>query len=214
MARFNVNQLSEYPYHITGRRINREAFPIDLQSVWRIFEEDLYMAHHKHGLKILSFVLMPNHFHLMARTTKTSIGTIMSELLTSTSKEINRLSGRVNQNFGGRHYKCELSSYHYYMNCHKYVYQNPMRAQLSKKAELWPYSSLNGILGLRKIFIPLEEDTILFSPKFNETELQWINNPIKKEDLQDFRSALKKKTFLLPRKSTWLPRHRLEIERI
>lgn len=214
MARFNVNQLSEHPYHITARRINREAFPIDLNIVWRIFEEDLYMAHYKHGLKIFSFVLMPNHFHLIAQATTTPIGTVMSEFLTSASKEINRHSGRLNQNFGGRHYKCELSSHHHFLNCHKYVYQNPVRANLVQRAELWRFSTLSGLVGLHKMFIPVEEDTLLFNPDFNDDELRWINRPIDPENLQDFRKAISKKLLHLPKQTKYFPRHPLEIERI
>jgi putative transposase len=182
--------------------------------VWRIFEEDLYLVHHKYDFKILSFVLMPNHFHMVARVTDVPIGKIMSELLTSVSKEINRYSGRINQNFGGRHYKCILDSTHYLFNCHKYVYQNPVRAGLSNRAELWRFSTLNGILGLSKLFIPLELDSILFNPDFDERELAWINRPIRPEHLEDFRKALSKRIFNLPKKNIYLPRHSLDSERI
>lgn len=214
MARFKVEQFSEFPYHITDRRINREAFPLPLDTVWKIFEEDLYMAHHKNGLRIMSFVLMPNHFHLVARVTTEPIGKVMGELLTSVSKEMNFRSGRINQNFGGRHYKCVLNSTHYALNCHKYVYQNPLRAKLCSRSELWKYSTLNGLLGLQKMFIPLEEDTILFNPNFDERELAWINRPTSPEHLDDFRAALSRKIFTLPRRSTMAPKHPLENERL
>lgn len=162
----------------------------------------MYYAHHVYGLKIHSFVLMPNHFHLIARISTHPIGKVMCEFMKNNSKEINLTCGRINQNWGGRHYKCEIQNYHYFLNVYKYVYQNPQRARLSSYAEEWKFSTLNGLTGLNKITIPVEQDTILFSPDFSEKELNWINKPIDKEHYQSMKLALEKRIFKLPRIKT------------
>jgi REP element-mobilizing transposase RayT len=185
-----------------------------MDYAWELFQNELMMAHYNKGLRIHAFVLMPNHYHLLASVTSFPIGPIMREMLTPLAKQMNKSSGRINQIFGGRHYKCELDSFHYFLNCHKYLYSNPLRAGLCNWSEEWKYSTLNGLLGLNKLIVPLEEDTILFSPHFNGRELDWINTPIKQSDFADFRKALEKKKFKLPRLKSDFPRHHLEHERL
>ena len=196
MARYNVNQFSEFPYHISGRILNKASYPIKLSEVWRITSEQLFLAKHCFGLRIHSFVLMPNHFHLLASVSNTPLPIIMRQFMCETSKEFNRIAGRINQNWGGRHYKCEIKNYHYFMNCYKYVYQNPIRAQLANRVEDWPYSTLHGLLGYSKLLIPIEEDTLLFSGHTQAT-LKWLNAPITNENLHSIRMATRKRIFKL-----------------
>jgi REP element-mobilizing transposase RayT len=210
MARSHVNQFSEFPYHITGRILNRESFRLPLARVWLIMAEQLWLACHVDGLKIHSFVLMPNHFHLIATTSTNPLFVPMERIMRDTSKELNLETQRMNQNWGGRHYKCVLTSYHYFSNTYKYVYQNPVRANLCKRVEDWPFSTLGGLLGHRHSFIPVQEDTILFNEnRLDETALHWLNQPIQKQDLSAMRMALVKKQFSLS-KGTMKKHHKLE----
>lgn len=198
MARNYVPQISEYPYHITARCPNRDAFRTEMHVTWKIFEHYLNYMNFKYELRIHSFVLMPNHFHLIAKTSSTPIGSIMRELLCGTSKEMNLLTSRINQNWGSRHYKSLLESQNYFFNTYKYVYQNPVRAKLVSRCEEWPYSTLHQTLGLSKLEFPLESDTLLFNPEFDSSELEWLNSRISKEDLEDIRWGLQRTKFKLP----------------
>jgi putative transposase len=203
MARYYTPQFSDFPFHITDRCPNREHFPLPLDKVWKILCEDLSLAHYKNGLRIHSFVLMPNHFHLLASVTDVPLGKVLCELLSSSSRTMNLESGKINQRWGGRVFKCEVASYHYYMNVYKYVYQNPIRARLCSHSEEWPFSTLNGLLGQSKLNVPLEPD-LLFSPEncltFDPSNIDWINRSMSKEDSQDMRKALMKTRFKLPRR--------------
>ncbi len=203
MARLPAPQYSAFPYHITDRCPNREHFPLRLDQVWKILCEDLSLAHYKNGLKIHAFVLMPNHFHLLASVSEVPIGKVLCEFLSSSSRAMNLQCGRINQRWGGRAFKGEVPSYHYYMNAYKYIYQNPVRARLCKYVEAWPYSSLSGLIGQSKLTLPLEPD-LLFSPEncqtFDESHLKWLNQEISKESLADMKSALGKQNFKLPKR--------------
>lgn len=199
MARAFVKQDSHFPYHITGRCSNKLHFHLNLDSVWAIMEDYLFYSNKKHGLKIHSFVLMPNHFHLLASISQNPIGEIMREFLTNTSKEMNFMSGRINQNWGSKHFKCELKQPQHFLNTYKYVYQNPVRAKLSNNCESWKYSTLSGLLGFSKLAIPVEDDGILFNPDFCEQELFWLNKPISSEDSFAMKIALRRKEFKLPK---------------
>jgi putative transposase len=211
MARFNVTQISSHPFHITGRCTNREIFRMPLPEVWSLMEDYLNLVVIKYGLKIHSFVLMPNHFHLLA-SCELEIGKVMCDFMTATSKAMNSYTGRINQCWGGRHYKCELKSYIYYINTYKYIYQNPIRCGLVQRVEQWPYSTLGGLCGLRKLHIRMENDLLLFNPTFESSTLKWLNTPISPENLIAIRAALSKREFILPKPAQYL--HPLESQRI
>jgi putative transposase len=199
MARKGVNQHSNFPYHITARTVNRDHFHVSISKMWSIMCTQLGLAHFKYDLKIHSFLLMPNHFHLIARTEQNSIGKIMGVILSETSKEINQITKRSNQTWGNRHFKSELIQYNYQLNTYKYVYQNPLRAKLCSRIEEWPFSTLNNILDFSKIEFPIEPDHILFNPEFNMNTLSWLNRMPTNDDTEMIRLALTRKAFRLPR---------------
>ena len=165
------------PYHISARCLNREGFKLPLAGVWSLMEDYLFLTSSLYGLRIHSFVLMSNHFHLLLTAPNGNLSEALLYFMRETSREITRMSGRINQTYGSRNHKTRIGNYHYFMNTYKYVYQNPVRAGICERAENYPYSSLNGLCGLSRLSIPLVEDTILFSPVFDESALRWINKP-------------------------------------
>lgn len=186
------------PVHITARCPNREPFPIPLPEAWAIMEDFLYLVNKLYSLRIHSFVLMPNHFHMIASSPDVHFGKIMKDLMFHSSIAMNRQSQKINQRWGSRHFRCELKSYNYYLNAYKYVYQNPVRAGLVTRCEDWPYSTLSGLVGKSRLIIPVEHDTILFPEQFDWNSLSWLNSPIKSDHLETIRASLKKTVFNLP----------------
>ena len=185
------------PFHITARSVNRVRFEPPMDDLWTLMENHLFFVAHAFEIKIHSFVLMPNHFHLLASSPQANMGTAMNFFLRETSKEMNRLTGKINQNYGTRHHKCLLGDYHYFMNAYKYVYQNPLRASLCTYAESYPYSTLAGLCGVRPLRIPVVEDTILFDPNFDESALQWINQRPSLNLEEEMRLGLRRSMFEL-----------------
>lgn len=170
---------SIYPYHVTARCINKEWFRLNIGSIWSIFSDYLFILKFHFQFEIHSFVLMNNHFHLIVQTPLGNLSEGMNYFLRETSKEISFQSKRINQTFGGPYCWTLLQSHCYFLNTYKYVYRNPVEAGLSKHCEMYPYSTLAGLLGYQKMNIPLAEDTLLFTPQFNPTALYWLNAPNK-----------------------------------
>lgn len=195
MARYYAPQLSIFPYHITGRCQNKAPFPISLEAVWKIFEEELFLSRLKYGLKIHAFVLMPNHFHLIASIGDTPLGVILRELMGNTSRRINELAGGINHLWGDNAHRSVVDNNQYFNTVYRYVYQNPRRAKLVARCEDWPFSTLHGLLGLGKMFIPVEEDTQLFDPEFELSTLEWLNCELEEDKIAIIRKGLKKKIF-------------------
>lgn len=197
MPRKIVPISSEHPYHITARCINREWFNLPLETVWSIMEDYLFIVHHGFQIKVHSFVLMGNHFHLLVSSPQGNLSSAMNYFMRETSREISRLSGRINQTYGGRYHRSLITNYHHFVNVYKYVYQNPVRAKFKGRVEEYVHSTLAGILGVRRLIIPLEQDSILFNPSLDEACLAWLNRLPHEDDVEALRKALKRPCFKL-----------------
>lgn len=197
MSRAKRISSHEYPYHITARCINREWFTLSLESVWDIFSNYLFFCHHAFNLQIHSFVLMNNHFHLLISTPQSNISEVMRYLMTETSREISRQSGRINQTYGGPYFASLIAKDIYYMHVYKYIYRNPVDAKITKTVEEYKFSTLSQLLGIQKGIIPLTEDHLLFNNVANN--LTWLNTGYSEENKKAIGSALRKKSFSFPR---------------
>lgn len=197
MPRHYIPVAAGVPYHVAARTVNREPFPLPLDRVWSLMENHLFLMSKGFDVDIHSFVLMPNHFHLIATARKPNFSSALLYFMRETSKEFNRQSGRMNQVYGSRNYKTMLTNYHYFLNTYKYVYQNPLRARLCRRVQDYPYSTLRGLCGGKPLLIPIAEDTVLFTPRFSDETLRWLNSRPPQEHEIEMRLALRKARFRL-----------------
>lgn len=207
MARTLPPSSDEYPLHLSARCINKEWFQIPLEEVWEIMENYLYFAAHGYGLKIHAFVLMQNHWHLIAECPNGNLSEAMRYFMRESSRSISRTAGRINQTYGGRFFRCSIRSPHYYLHAYKYVYRNPVKAGLVNLVEQYRFSTLHGLLGFRKMAIPMIEDFTLFSDV--EGTINWLNRTPTEEDTQAVRKALRRPGFKLPRSGRHTTSHPL-----
>ncbi len=189
---------STYPYFISVRRTNREWFPTPIELTWELFSNHLFLLHHGFNFKIHAAVLMSNHYHFIASTPEANVSSGMAYFQREFSKSISRECGRINQIFGRPYHPCVLDSYYYYMNAYKYLYRNPIKAGLAHRVEEYRFSTMYGLLGQSHLLIPVEEDTLLFTPYFNSDHLIWLNQG-KDEDYLEVQAALRKREFRFPK---------------
>ncbi len=193
MGRKHTILQSEFPYNLSGRCINKEWFNLPLEEVWNIFSEELYLVWQMYNLQIHSFVLMNNHYHLIASTPDSNLSQCMHALIGTVSKRLNKQGNRLNGNFSGRYFKTILHHHNFFLNAYKYNYRNPVACGICTRAEDYPFSTLSGLLGQNKLLIPVAEDVTLFGD-LSET-LKWLNiepNPTHQEAV---RYALKRPYF-------------------
>jgi len=115
--------------------------------MWRITTKLLNKASLKYKIHIHAYVLMSNHYHLVASTHEDfNIGKVMCWLQTSISKAVNHKTQRVNHVFGGTYKASLITSPIYFANVIKYVYRNPVKANLCGNVENYKFSTLKYIL--------------------------------------------------------------------
>lgn len=198
MARKPIIRSNEFPYHITGRGNNRSDFPTNASITWRIFSASLGALNRTMGVKVHAFVMMPNHFHLIASTPEEELGVVMKHFMQSVTQTVNRNCGQSGRIFGSRYHGSLIDTQSYYDYAMKYVYRNPVRASLCTRAQDYQYSSLRGLLGIDPLqftLSPAYDHHSLF-PNDNKAEyLNWLNEPFHTEYEFRIKHGLKKTLF-------------------
>jgi putative transposase len=196
MPRKRVPNIPDRPYHVSARCINREWFQLPMHQVWSIMSDYLYLAHHCFSIQIHSFVLMNNHFHMIAAAPAGNLSEAMNYFMREVSRVIGFETGRINQVWGGPHHKTLIQSQQQFLHTYKYVYRNPVEAGIVDRAEDYPYSTLPRLLGSLPCTIPLVEDTLLMSDP--ERCLKWLNTSYQPGQRELIRKALRRSEFRLP----------------
>jgi REP element-mobilizing transposase RayT len=155
---FHSNQI----YHIYNRGNNKQPIFFKPEN-YLYFLEKVRKFIHPH-CEILSYCLMPNHFHFQIysddRTTQTKrIGAternVLSEgirnLLQTYTKAINIQNMATGSLFQqNTKAKClSNGSIRYSETCFHYIHQNPLKAGLVNKMEDWIFSSFTDYCGFR-----------------------------------------------------------------
>lgn len=187
---------TEFPIHVSVRSNNRDYFPLPMPMMWEVLTDYLHILNKGFEIEILSFVLMSNHLHMICRDPLGILSDGMEYFLRETSKEIGRLSGRINRIWGAPFFNSVIRNPLYYLQAYKYIYRNPVRAGLCEKVESYPYSSLAMLLGVRHGILPLACDDTLFCGEPGEI-LEWLNTDFSAIENESISAALRKKEFKL-----------------
>ncbi|CAM9862843.1 unnamed protein product [Chrysoparadoxa australica] len=194
MPRKNLIRTNEHPYHVTIRCNNKEWFDLPLKEVWRICLQSLGKAKKKNKVNIQAFVLMGNHYHLMIWTPESNLDSFMWDFNSEISREIRSITGRINRIFGDRYRWSLITTSRYQDQALKYIYQNPIRANIVEKCEDYEFSTLKSILKKGSLGFELYWPTIGDLPQF----LEWINYQPQIEETEKIKKALSKPIFKIP----------------
>lgn len=179
------------PYHVTSRSHNKEPFAVPMPLMWRLTTESLKEAYSVHPVELISFVLMTNHYHMILVTPEGNLDEFIYEFNKRLALKVQKFSGRINQVFGGRYKWCLIQSQTYFMNCYRYVYQNPVRAGISRDCQSYPYSTIHHLLGKGAFVIPIH-DRYGFKDEYG---LNWMNREIAEKEKEVLRKGLYRSLF-------------------
>lgn len=149
MARLPRLTLPGYPHHVIQRGNNRQPIfqsPTDYQLMLELLSENAA----KFDVALHAYVLMGNHFHLLA-TPQTVEG--LPQMMQAVGRRYVRLFNDAHQRTGtlweGRYRSTLIQSERYLLACMAYMDRNPVRAGLVSQPQEYPWSSHSHYTGLR-----------------------------------------------------------------
>ena len=131
-------------YHVINRGVGKKKLFFKDED-YLAFERVIVETLEKRLMRILSYCLMPNHWHFVLWPENDSdLGSFMQRL---TVTHVTRWHKHYNMVGYGHVYQSRYKSFpveteDYFYQVMRYVERNALRANLVTKAELWQYSSL------------------------------------------------------------------------
>jgi REP element-mobilizing transposase RayT len=108
-------------------------------------------------LDVVTYCLMPNHYHLLVCLKTDDLSRPMQRLGLAYTKAVNRRYGRVGALFQGPFQAMHVERDEYLLQLSRYIHLNPVMAGLVERAEDWEFSSYRDYLGLREGRLPKPE---------------------------------------------------------
>lgn len=135
-----------YPHHITQRgNYKQTVFENDQDHEFYLRRLNEYLV--KYHLSVLAYCLMPNHAHFVAvPEKKDSLAKTFNAAHMRYAHYYNKKNRLVGHLWQGRFYSCILDSGHLFAAV-RYIENNPVRANLVKKAWDWKWSSAGEHVG-------------------------------------------------------------------
>src|SRR2546422_10640165 len=171
MARPLRIEFEDALYHLCARGNERQRIFRDERDRAQ-FAELLERSRARYRVAVLAFVLMGNHFHLIAQTHRPNLARWMHWLMVSYSVYFNWRHQRSGHLFQGRYksFLVESDSGDYLVSLSRYLHLNPVRGRAlgagtpaERRARLRQYrwSSYPGYGGLKRQFRFVQEKRIL-----------------------------------------------------
>jgi putative transposase len=178
-------------YHIINRANGRlQIFSND--EDYRLFEKILLDAKELTGMRILAYVVMPNHWHLILHPEHDGdLGLFMHRLTNTHTRQVHVRTGTIGSGhlYQGRYKSFLVDTDTYLTTLIKYVERNPVRARLTKTCEAWRWGSA----WRRAHGTPAQQNLLAHSPvSLPQNYLHWVNTPDNEDDLVSIRHSVNK----------------------
>jgi len=191
MGRVIRVDVGDMVYHVLNRANFRSKLFIT-DKHYQGFLDILPEAKKLVSMRILSYCLMPNHWHLVLYPKQEGdLSRFMQKVtLTHTQRYHAKTKttgyGHIYQ---GRYKSFPVQTDEYFMRLVRYVERNAQRANLVKKAEDWQWGSLC----LREKEIKKAKKLLSSWPVERESDyLKWVNTPETEDELKALRTSVKR----------------------
>jgi putative transposase len=164
MGRFRRNEAPGY-HHVVTRGNNKQAIYLD-DADRTIFCLTVSRVARKNDWRILAYVLMRNHYHLLISVGERGLSNPMQRLNHSYAVTFNARHSRINHLFGKRYWSKQLTTDAAVQAAARDIIQNPLRAGIAT-IDGYEWSSYRATLGLEFPRIALATDELL--PFFGRT---------------------------------------------
>jgi len=176
-----------YVYHVLNRA-NARVTILNTEEEYRDFENILFEAIEKFKMRLTSYILMPNHFHLVLYPKHDDeIKKFMHWLTLTHTQRWHAHTKTIGHGhlYQGRYKSFLVETESYLWSLLIYVERNPLRAKLVKNLKRWKWSSyykrLYGTLLQKKL---LATDSITWPDNYDEL-ITLIEEPKKLETIRN-----------------------------
>ncbi|OGG72051.1 hypothetical protein A3H77_01450 [Candidatus Kaiserbacteria bacterium RIFCSPLOWO2_02_FULL_56_11] len=176
MPRIERIDIGEYVYHVTNRaNVRAQIFYSD--SDYQVFESILEEGTELHGMRVLAYCLMPNHWHLVLYPKKDGdLAKFMGWITNTHTRRWHTVTSTIGEGhlYQGRYKSFICEENRYFLTLVRYVERNAKKANLAKRAEDWRWGS-----AWRREYGNSEQKKLL-SPwpvPRPKDYLQWLNEP-------------------------------------
>lgn len=191
MPRNSRVDVGDNVYHVINRANGRSKI-FNAKTDYRMFEELLQGTKELVDMRILAYVVMPNHFHLVLYPrTDGDLGSFMHRLSNSHTRKVHAVTktNGAGHLYQGRYKSFLVNTDEYLLALMRYVERNPVRAKLVERAEDWQWGSafrrINGTSVEKKLLsvcpVSLPQDYA-----------DWVNTPDDPNQLEAIRSSVVK----------------------
>lgn len=191
MGRVTRVDIGDTVYHVLNRANNR-ANLFSKDKHYLDFLEILKEASEFVPMRILSYCLMPNHWHLVLYPYKDGdLSKFMQRVSLTHTQRYHAQTKTIGHGhvYQGRYKSFPVQQNEYFLTLVRYVERNAKRAALVERAEYWSWSSLyvrlNGSEEQKKLLSswPVE---------MPDNYLEWVNQSQPKEEIENIRYSLKR----------------------
>ena len=185
-------------FHIMTQGINKNYIfddPVDIKYYINI----MYELQQEYKLNIIAYCIMNNHAHFLMEVDKIEeLSKFMQRLNLKYGLYYNRKYSRVGFVFRNRYKSEGIYNEEHLYNCIQYIYDNPVKAGICKKASEYPYSNykeINVQTNNSYVYIETEEER---KKEIREVIDRFCKtNGIMKDKLKENREKLKEMICLL-----------------
>jgi len=126
---------------------------------------------------VYAWCLMDNHYHLVIETAEANLSRGMRHLNGVYTQTFNRVHKRVGHLFQGRYKAILVEKESYLLEVIRYVILNPVRANMTRTAGQYPWSSYRAMIGKSTPPACLEKDWILgrYGKRLSTAQKHFIN---------------------------------------
>ncbi len=191
MARIPRQAVGDMVYHVLNRANGRMRIFTRDQD-YQAFETLLGEAKEKYSMRLLSYCLMPNHWHLLLYPRGNDdlprfmrwLGLTHTQRWHTAHKTIGY--GHLYQ---GRYKSFPVQTDEHFLQVARYIERNPLRANLVQKAQAWQWSSLwRRTRGTNKQKGLLDQWPVVAGKHYTA----WVNEPQPQEEVEVIRYTIKR----------------------
>ena len=164
MPRYPRNYIKTSYFHIIAQGINK-SYIFKYEEDIKFYIKNMYRLDKECKINIIAYCVMNNHVHMLIESQKLeNLTQFMQRLNTTYAKYYNKKYNRVGYVFRNRYLAEGIYNETYLYNCIKYIYYNPVKANICKYPEDYPYSNYKKIKDIERnynenyIFMDIDTD--------------------------------------------------------